>query len=128
MQDGRHCKTPRGRQSLSTALLAAADLKQGKPRGVSLGSGTDRLEILLVRTGPDDSDIAAFENACPHAGTPLDNFPDQFMTRDGQHLLCATHGARFRPEDGFCISGPCKGQSLKPLAVEVVDQEICLTS
>jgi nitrite reductase/ring-hydroxylating ferredoxin subunit len=30
-----------------------------------------------------------------------------------RYLLCANHGALFRVEDGFCLRGPCHGQSLK---------------
>jgi nitrite reductase/ring-hydroxylating ferredoxin subunit len=42
-------------------------------------------------------------------------FPDRFMTADGRALLCTTHGAQFRPEDGYCFRGPCKGRRLAPL-------------
>jgi hypothetical protein len=31
------------------------------------------------------------------------------------YLLCATHAASFRIEDGFCIAGPCVGGSLEKL-------------
>jgi len=34
-------------------------------------------------------------------------------------IVCATHGATFRPEDGYCIAGPCAGDRLEPVAVRV---------
>ncbi|MEE8263379.1 MAG: Rieske (2Fe-2S) protein, partial [Gammaproteobacteria bacterium] len=38
--------------------------------------------------------------------------PDQFLDETGNLLQCATHGALFRIEDGFCVAGPCTGASL----------------
>ena len=39
--------------------------------------------------------VYVYENSCPHIGTPLDWMPDQFMSADGQYIICATHGAEF---------------------------------
>ena len=62
----------------------------------------------------------AYLNSCPHQGTPLDWAPDKFIAPDGEHFLCATHGALFRIEDGVCVAGPCAGARLRsiPVAVE----------
>ena len=65
-----------------------------------------------MRRGPA---VHAYVNRCPHRGTPLDLVPDQLFHRDGRHLVCATHGAIFRVEDGVCISGPCYGDQLTPV-------------
>ena len=64
--------------------------------------------------------VFGYLNACPHQLTPLEMFPDKFFTRDKRHLLCTTHGARFEPRTGHCVSGPCKGASLKayPLVLQ----------
>jgi nitrite reductase/ring-hydroxylating ferredoxin subunit len=70
--------------------------------------------------------LSAYENACPHMGTPLNFLPDRFFDRAGQHLLCATHGALFRVADGFCIAGPCAGKSLKPMAISIERDDIVL--
>jgi len=45
--------------------------------------------------------------------------PDHFFDAEGRHLVCSTHGAVFRPEDGYCLAGPCAGESLEPVPVEV---------
>ncbi|PLX35590.1 MAG: hypothetical protein C0605_09335 [Hyphomicrobiales bacterium] len=79
-------------------------------RGFEFGEGRERTELVAVRAG---ADAAVFINACPHQGTPLETFPDRFLTRSGTRLLCSTHGAEFRLEDGLCVKGPCKGKSLQ---------------
>jgi len=60
----------------------------------------------------------AYVNSCPHAGTPLDLWPNEFLTEDGRHLICATHGAIFEPRNGVCVEGPCPGALLEGLVVE----------
>lgn len=79
-------------------------------RGFEFGQGSERLEFIALRRGDL---IRVFINECPHQGTPLEIFPDRFLTRDGKYLLCSTHGAEFRFDDGLCLKGPCKGQALK---------------
>ena len=59
----------------------------------------------------------AYVNRCPHAGTPLDAWPNEFLTEDGRYLICATHGAVFAPDTGLCLEGPCHGAGLERLAV-----------
>ena len=72
--------------------------------------------MFVVRTGDA---VQAYENACPHTSGPLDWVPDQFLTRERDMILCATHGALFRIEDGHCLSGPCVGENLTPLPVSI---------
>jgi nitrite reductase/ring-hydroxylating ferredoxin subunit len=86
----------------------------GEGRGFWFGADTARFGVFLIRRG---GDIYAYENSCPHRGTPLDWRPDRFLDRDGSHILCATHGALFRIADGFCLSGPCAGAALRRVAV-----------
>ena len=57
-------------------------------------------------------------NRCPHAGTPLDWWPNEFFTADGSSLICATHGAVFDPDTGICTEEPCPGARLEPLPIE----------
>ena len=59
----------------------------------------------------------AYVNRCPHAGTPLDAWPNEFYTEDGRYLICATHGAVFAPDTGVCVEGPCPGARLEALPV-----------
>jgi nitrite reductase/ring-hydroxylating ferredoxin subunit len=56
----------------------------------------------------------AWRNLCPHSGGPLARPGETPLSRDGTHLVCATHGALFRVTDGLCVAGPCQGASLTP--------------
>lgn len=60
--------------------------------------------------------VQAWLNICPHAGRRLDWAPGKFLLDKGR-LVCAAHGATFELEDGLCIAGPCKGSSLKAVAL-----------
>ena len=60
----------------------------------------------------------AYINRCPHAGSPLDMWPNEFFTEDGRHLICSTHGAVFGPDTGICVEGPCPGARLESLSVD----------
>ena len=65
--------------------------------------------------------VYGYRNECPHVGTPLDWIPHEFMDRERRHLVCSTHGAIFRVEDGLCLAGPCQGDALEPVPVAVRD-------
>jgi nitrite reductase/ring-hydroxylating ferredoxin subunit len=82
------------------------------------GAGGRFTGLVAIRQG---SDVYVYENACPHIGTPLDWTPDRFLSADGRFIICATHGAEFTISSGTCISGPCKGDRLTSINVEVCD-------
>jgi nitrite reductase/ring-hydroxylating ferredoxin subunit len=85
------------------------------PLGQAVGFAGGLLAIRLADC------VRVYLNACPHLGVPLDWLPDKFMSADGQRIVCATHGAEFRPEDGLCLRGPCKGDRLTAVPCEVRD-------
>ncbi|KAG8463448.1 hypothetical protein KFE25_004959 [Diacronema lutheri] len=91
-------------------------------RAVEVDIGVHATAVVLplaqARASAAPSAVA-FVNRCPHAGTPLNYFPDAFHDRSGEYLMCATHGALFRQSDGLCVHGPCAGDSLTPLHVEL---------
>lgn len=70
--------------------------------------------------------VRGYVNACPHMGLPLNLSGDHFFDAEGKLLLCQMHGALFRPEDGFCVSGPCAGEALKRLEIAVRDDAVWL--
>ncbi len=77
--------------------------------------------VILHRAGDA---IHGWLNVCPHAGRRLDYAPGKFIrSRDGL-LVCAVHGASFEPGSGECVAGPCRGQFLGRVEVEVVDGEV----
>lgn len=92
-------------------------------RGIELELQNETLSLFLVK---DKDHIRAYKNQCPHTGIELNWLPDQFLDRDGDYIQCATHGARFRLEDGLCISGPCAGQGLIPLVLSIDANQIYL--
>lgn len=106
-----------------TPLARLEDIADGGTRGFTLGEGDWPLRGLLVRHGPT---AVAFVNQCPHAGHRLNFLPDRFLTPDGERILCLSHGAQFDKRSGECVLGPCVGEALKPLPVEVVDGELRL--
>jgi nitrite reductase/ring-hydroxylating ferredoxin subunit len=109
---------------VSRAKLCRADeIAEGTGRGFRLGAGTEQIAVFVIRTG---GALHAYANSCPHVGTPLDFVADRFFTRDGKHLLCGTHGAQFRPEDGLCIAGPCLGRRLFRAEISLEDGEVML--
>jgi nitrite reductase/ring-hydroxylating ferredoxin subunit len=64
--------------------------------------------------------VAGWVDSCPHAGWPLAPMDDRYLTRTGEHILCAGHGALFGL-DGVCVAGPCMGERLTPWPVQLVD-------
>ena len=73
---------------------------------------------FVVRRGET---VFGYVDSCPHAGSPLANPVGRFLTREGDLILCAAHGALFRIEDGVATSGPCAGQRLDTWDVMVAD-------
>ncbi|HEY9277091.1 MAG TPA: Rieske 2Fe-2S domain-containing protein [Methylotenera sp.] len=59
----------------------------------------------------------AYVNQCAHVSIELDWNEGDFFTAQQDFLICSTHGAHYRPDNGFCVMGPCKGKSLKTLKV-----------
>jgi nitrite reductase/ring-hydroxylating ferredoxin subunit len=74
--------------------------------------------LFAVRQG---NEVHVYVNSCPHIGTPLDWMPDRFLSADGSHIICATHGAEFRIGDGECVYGPCKGDRLEAVMIQIND-------
>lgn len=99
-----------------TVICGVEELTDGASRGFAFGEAERHVDGFLIRRG---AAIFAYENRCPHKGTPLDWMPDRFLSADGSHIVCATHGAQFRIEDGYCFGGPCAGAYLKAIAVAI---------
>jgi nitrite reductase/ring-hydroxylating ferredoxin subunit len=106
-------KTPKG-----VPLCALTSLPDPGSRNFVLQIGEAFFHGFVVRRG---GRVTGFVDRCPHAGFPLANVLDQYLTRDGELIICSWHGALFRPEDGRCVGGPCAGAALSPWPVEVAD-------
>jgi len=94
---------------------AADTLAPGQTAKFRLFRRGKHVEAFIINTG---GVCHAYVNRCPHAGTPLDLWPNEFLTEDGRHLICSTHGAIFERHTGLCVEGPCPGARLDGLLVE----------
>ena len=103
----------------SVPLCRLDEIPEGAARGFRLRDAAGReVRIFAVRRG---AFAYAYVNRCPHRGTPLDWLEDQLLDEAGHQLVCATHGARFRVEDGVCLAGPCVGDQLTPVPLALED-------
>ena len=101
-----------------TRLCELADIADPGSKGFMFREGDQLFMGFVVRNGDG---AVGYIDRCPHAGMPLAMTPDRFLTREGDLILCSSHGALFRPGDGLCVSGPCVGRSLWPWRVTVTD-------
>jgi nitrite reductase/ring-hydroxylating ferredoxin subunit len=99
------------------ALCRLEDLPDGGAKGFAAPAG-GFTGLFAVRRG---SDVVVYVNSCPHIGVPLDWAPDRFLTADGQRIVCATHGAEFCIADGICLRGPCFGDRLEAVMIQIKD-------
>ena len=76
----------------------------------------DAESLIVYRDGDH---VRAWLNICPHAGRRLDWAPGQFLKSKDGFLVCAAHGASFELAGGECVAGPCRGESLRAVEVEV---------
>lgn len=70
----------------------------------------------------------AYVNQCAHVAVELDWNEGDFFTSQKDYLICSTHGAHYRPDNGFCVMGPCKGKSLKSIEVTEQNQQIIINT
>ena len=67
-----------------------------------------------------NSVLYAYLDICPHYGdTQLPWKKNEYLDKTGDVIVCAAHGARFDITSGNCISGPCLGQSLTAVGLQV---------
>jgi len=92
--------------------LPLADLPPGRTATFRLTCGARTLRGFVVNHA---GRCHAYVNRCPHLGTPLDLWPNEFLTDDGREIICSTHGALFDPSSGHCTAGPCAGDRLRRL-------------
>lgn len=104
-------------------LCRFADLPDLAGREFSFGQPPIAFEMFVVRKG---AAVFAYVNDCPHTHAPLNWLPNQFLDPSRTHLQCSMHGARFRIEDGFCILGPCKSDSLAAVPTALCNGEVVI--
>ena len=108
-----------------TVLCQLADIADPGGREFSFGRPPHEFTMFVIRRG---SQAFGYVNDCPHARSPLNWLPDKFLDPSRTLIQCATHGARFRIEDGFCVGGPCPGKSLLAVPVRVEGGAVVVTA
>ncbi len=83
------------------------------------------LSIFVVRQGDR---VHAYINRCPHAGHQLNWLGERFLNRERDHILCASHGAMFAIDSGVCVAGPCPGERLVRVDLEIDAGEIAINA
>jgi nitrite reductase/ring-hydroxylating ferredoxin subunit len=102
----------------------AEGLPPGRTAKFRLTCGGRVLDGFVVN---HEGRVHAYVNRCPHVGTPLDLWPNEFLAEDGRTIVCATHGALFEPQSGVCAAGPCAGDRLTRLPVRVEGRTVVVS-
>src|SRR6266498_3098330 len=115
----KHC------ESMTDPLICPADqvIESGKGVRFNIGMAGKPRPAFVIRF---NGTAHAYFNWCPHLGTELDWQHGEFFDVSGLYLICATHGAMFLPDSGYCVAGPCKGQRLARLPLVERNGEIFL--
>ncbi len=101
---------------LERVVCRLSEIRPQGARAFTIGAGDWPLKGFVVRVGEG---VRGYVNRCPHAGHPLNLLPERFLTPDGALILCSSHGALFEKGSGHCVSGPCAGRALIPVALEI---------
>lgn len=83
---------------------------QAAERGGAPYVAADGSAYLYIPTPSGDR---VFVNNCPHRRLRLDRRGRLLFTGEQRLLVCPNHGAKFDPESGRCVSGPCFGKHLQ---------------
>jgi nitrite reductase/ring-hydroxylating ferredoxin subunit len=71
--------------------------------------------------------VHAYVNRCCHQSLELDFGDAHYFDDPYDALVCCHHGARYTPDTGACVDGPCAGGRLTALEVAEEDGGIwCL--
>ena len=99
-------------------LCLLDDIPAGSARGFVLQMKAGRFHGFVVRRG---GEVRGYVDRCPHAGLPLAQKLDDYLTPTGDLIACSWHGALFDIDTGACVGGPCVGQALRPWPVVALD-------
>ena len=92
-----------------SALIPGEVVPVALPRGQNR-----RPREAMVLLG-NDGEPRCYLNECRHLPIPIDMGSKRYLTQNKQHLLCGTHGALYRLDDGVCVTGPCLSLALESI-------------
>ena len=97
-------------------IAAVEDLSNGEAIKFEFQRDGKTVEGFLARF---EGRFVAYENVCQHIAISLDYGDGRFFNQNRSHFVCQTHGATYEPLTGLCVRGPCEGDSLKKLNIEI---------
>ena len=92
-------------------------------------------QAFIAEAGPDEHAVrqgdrlVAWRNNCPHYDNARMAWKkDEFLNADRDRIVCGAHGALFEIDSGVCVQGPCLGDKLIPVALDIRDGEVFLAA
>ena len=101
---------------MTDPLCHINDIDDPGAKGFSLKQGRKERLLFIIKK---DGKVYAYENQCPHAGINLEWQEDDFLDNEKNYIQCSVHGALFNIESGDCVGGPCNGNGLTTVQIEV---------
>ena len=71
-----------------------------------------------------DGQFYAYINSCPHTGASLEWLEDRFLDIENTFIQCSNHDALFEIDSGLCVAGPCVGNHLTAVIVNIMNGRI----
>jgi nitrite reductase/ring-hydroxylating ferredoxin subunit len=99
-------------------LCHLEQLAPGQSLGFSIKNvGQD--DFFLINNG---GRIVGYKNSCPHwPGASMPVFKNRYLDSESRYIVCSGHGALFEVDTGACIKGPCAGQRLASINLEITE-------
>jgi nitrite reductase/ring-hydroxylating ferredoxin subunit len=103
--------------------VCAADALEDGGKGIRfpVTAGSEDTTGFVVRYGKN---VYGYLNRCAHVPIELDWNEGEFFESSGIYLICATHGAMYDPETGYCQGGPCRGGRLRRIQIVEKDNQV----
>ena len=110
-----------GQSTGEVEVGVVGDLAPGATRKFLLPTPGESTEAFLVNVA---GAVHAWVNRCRHVALTMDWVENRFLDEAGELIVCATHGARYRPDTGECVSGPPVGRVLIRVPLRIEDGRI----
>jgi nitrite reductase/ring-hydroxylating ferredoxin subunit len=86
--------------------------------------GSEPVACFAIRF---NQQVYAYLNQCMHLPVELDWNHGEFFDKQARYLICATHGALYEPDTGYCVAGPCAGKYMRSLKVVEQDDKVYIS-
>ncbi|MBI4519148.1 MAG: Rieske 2Fe-2S domain-containing protein [Deltaproteobacteria bacterium] len=105
-------------------VMVRGELAPGQTKKFVLPNQGYEIECFVIN---HNGTLHAWVNRCRHVPMTMDWIENRFLSEDGRHIQCATHGACYNPDTGECVIGPACGKFLIRVPLEVVGDEVRAT-